>query len=79
MLLSFPAALVLSKTYQDYTDRKNAELNGAVLPPKLEDWTPGSLRLLGVLVKNFNTGYPGQLRTLLVGHFLTCFTQAICG
>jgi hypothetical protein len=59
-VLSLPFALMVSVYYKDWMDARDAAANGAILPPRIKDPTPGSLRTLAVAVENFKTGYPGK-------------------
>jgi hypothetical protein len=66
-VLSLPVALMVSVYYKDWMDARNAAANGAILPPRIKDPTPGSLRTLAIAVENFKTGYPGKFRTIHFG------------
>jgi hypothetical protein len=60
-VLSLPVALMVSVYYKDWVDAQDAAANGAIMPPKVKDPTPGSLRTLAIAIENFKTGYPGKL------------------
>jgi hypothetical protein len=54
---SFPAAVIIWVTLRDYLDYRRAKALNAVLPPRLQDWTPGSLKNLRSAVESFKFGY----------------------
>lgn len=60
-LLSLPVALAGTIYYNEYAIRRDAAANGAILVPKVEDWTPGGLRSMAAAVSNLKVGYPGKL------------------
>ncbi|KAG1875454.1 cytochrome P450 [Suillus subalutaceus] len=45
---------------ENYRDRRQAAMRGAVLPPKFPSRWPGSLDTLAALVQDFKTGYMGE-------------------
>lgn len=61
-VLSLPVVFTISVTYRDFVNARDARANGAVMPPVVKDWTPGSFKNLKAVVDNFNHGYPGERR-----------------
>jgi hypothetical protein len=59
-LLSLPVALAGTIYYNEFAIRRDAAANGAVLAPKVEDWSPGGLKSMAASVSNFKVGYPGK-------------------
>lgn len=58
--LAFPIYLFIRVTGRDFKDWYNAKRLGAALPPKVKDWTPGSMKSMRVGLKNMRSGYPGK-------------------
>ncbi|KAL0949002.1 hypothetical protein HGRIS_009101 [Hohenbuehelia grisea] len=58
---SLPLALTVGVLWKDWTDRREAERLGAVMPTRVRDSKPGGLTLLKTMVKNFKTGYIGDM------------------
>jgi hypothetical protein len=58
-VLSFPVLFTCSVLAENYRDRRQAVIHGAVLPPKFPSTWPGGLDTLLSLVQNFKTGYMG--------------------
>lgn len=54
-LASWPISILFTKL----RNNRNAAANGAVLPKKLPDWTPGNILTLKRLVAASKTSYPG--------------------
>jgi hypothetical protein len=61
---SFPLGFAVWITVRDWLDGWRARALGAILPPRVEDWTPGSFRNLRTAVDSFKWGYIGMLGVL---------------
>lgn len=57
---SFPLVLACSVTYADIRDRRQAAMNGAILPPRVPSKWPAGLDLLLTSIQNFRGGYMGM-------------------
>jgi hypothetical protein len=58
--LAFPLYILVKVTSKDIKDWYDAKRLGAVLPPRVRDWTPGSLKNMSMGLKNIRSGYPGE-------------------
>src|ERR1700733_1555968 len=65
-LLSLPVALTVSVYYNQFMIRRDAAARGAILPPKVKDWSPGGLKSMTASVNNFKVGYPGKPGTCIL-------------
>lgn len=57
---AFPVSVWLKITIRDIKDQWEAKKRGAVLPPKVKDWTIGNLKVMKRGLESFKTGYPGE-------------------
>ncbi|KAH9483183.1 Cytochrome P450 monooxygenase 75 [Psilocybe cubensis] len=60
MLASLPLAFTAAIVWDEVYIRLDAARKGAVLPPRIGDWTPGNILTLIRQVKSFERGYPGE-------------------
>lgn len=59
MLASLPLTLMLAVAWDEVYIRWDAARRGVVLPPRMGDWTPGSILSLVKNVRGVETFYPG--------------------
>ncbi|KAF8075855.1 cytochrome P450 [Lyophyllum atratum] len=60
-LLSRPAYLIISHFWSEVSKRAEARRRGALVVPQVDDPWPGGLSIIAAMVKNFKTGYPGDI------------------
>jgi hypothetical protein len=56
---------------RDHLDNRRAQALNAVLPPRLQDWTPGGLKNLRIAVESFKIGYI-CMQSVSAAHALLC-------
>ncbi|KAH6890040.1 cytochrome P450 monooxygenase pc-3 [Coprinopsis sp. MPI-PUGE-AT-0042] len=72
-LLSLPAAVIGRMIVKNIKDARDAAKRGAVLPKRVRDDVPAGLGLLKAMVKEFESGYPGDVfQTWVEGYGNTC-------
>ncbi|KAF8890381.1 cytochrome P450 [Infundibulicybe gibba] len=66
-----PLALLFEVQYFNFVNHRAAARLGAVLPPRVGDWTPGGIGSLLAATRAFKTGYPAdgaENRFKTIGH-----------
>ncbi|KAF4600440.1 hypothetical protein EYR38_005067 [Pleurotus pulmonarius] len=59
-IIASPLYLIISTLYTNFSNRRAAAANGAVMPPYIEaSW--GGVSTIKALVNNFKNGYPGDI------------------
>ncbi|KAH6896353.1 cytochrome P450 monooxygenase pc-3 [Coprinopsis sp. MPI-PUGE-AT-0042] len=72
-LLSLPAAVIGRMIVKNIKDARDAAKRGAVLPKRVRDDVPAGLGLLKAMVKEFESGYPGDVfQTWVEGYGNIC-------
>lgn len=84
-IIAFPIWFFIKVTWRDIRDKIEAEKLGAVLLPRVRDWTPGSLKNMKSGVENIKNGYPGDFLRDWMGvygnafNFRFLFDNRVCG
>jgi hypothetical protein len=59
-LFALPVTSIAKGYWRNYCDRRDAEAQGAVLIPQLQDKWPGGLSIIAAIANGLKTGYPGK-------------------
>lgn len=62
MILSGPVLFAISLAWNDFNDYRAAQAIGAVLPPRILDYSPGNVYSIWKEIQNEKIGYYGEFR-----------------
>jgi hypothetical protein len=61
LILSGPVIFAISLAWNDFKNYRGARAIGAVLPPRISDYSPGNIYSIWKEIKHENTGYFGEI------------------
>lgn len=75
LILSGPAIFAISLAWNDFKNYRAARAIGAVLPPRILDYSPGNVYSIWKEIKHEKTGYFGEILFLFFfsSFFFLCF------
>ena len=66
LILSGPVIFAISLAWNDFKNHRAARAIGAVLPPRISDYSPGNIYSIWKEIKHEETGYFGEILFLFV-------------
>ena len=73
LILSGPAIFAISLAWNDFKNYRAARAIGAVLPPRILDYSPGNVYSIWKEIKHEKTGYFGEILSFSSFFFFLCF------
>ena len=73
LILSGPAIFTISLAWNDFKNYRAARAIGAVLPPRILDYSPGNVYSIWKEIKHEKTGYFGEILSLFFLLFFSFF------
>jgi hypothetical protein len=72
LILSGPVIFAISLAWNDFKNYRAARAIGAVLPPRILDYSPGNIYSIWKEIKLENTGYFGETFSLFFSYWTEC-------